>query len=471
MGRKKELAKNTLIILIGKICTQFISFLLLPLYTSVLNTEEYGVVDLITTYVSLIVTIVTLQIAAGVFRFLIDTRNKSEKDKKDVISTSYVMTLVLTIITVFFYGLINYFINIEYSIYIVCLIIVSIWVDMLLQTARGLGDNIGYSIGSVISGGLTIILNVIFLVILKIGVPGMFLANIIANTTTSIFLFFKDKTYKYLSTKNIDNKLLISILKYSLPLVPNGIMWWILNVSDRTILTVFVGISANGIYAVANKFPNIITNIFNIFRISWNESATLHINDEDASEFISSTLREVFNVFSSVCLCMISGMFIVFPIMINDNYSEAYKYIPILSVAILLNIIVSFFSVIYTAKKMSKEVAKTSLYSAMINLLVHLGLVKYIGVYAAAISTLVAFGVMSIYRYIDVQKYLKIKFNNKILLLTTLVYFICIVIYYLNNIYLKFISLLIAIIYSLYCNKNIIKKIMDMIVNKCKNNV
>ena len=230
--------------------------------------------------------------------------------------------------------------------------------------------------------------------------------------------------YRYLLTKNVDNKLLISILKYSLPLVPNGIMWWILNVSDRTILTVFVGVSANGIYAVANKFPNIITNIFNIFRVSWNESATLHINDEDASEFISSTLREVFNVFSSVCLCMISGMFIVFPIMINDNYSEAYKYIPILSVAILLNIIVSFFSVIYTAKKMSKEVAKTSLYSAMINLLVHLGLVKYIGVYAAAISTLVAFGVMSIYRYIDVQKYLKIKFNNKILLLTTLVYFI-----------------------------------------------
>ena len=49
MSREKQLAKNTLIITVGKVCTQLISFFLLPLYTGILSTEEYGIVDLLNT--------------------------------------------------------------------------------------------------------------------------------------------------------------------------------------------------------------------------------------------------------------------------------------------------------------------------------------------------------------------------------------------------------------------------------------
>ena len=52
MSRSKELVKNTAILTIGKMCTQFVSFLLLPLYTALLSTEEYGIVDLFTTYIA-----------------------------------------------------------------------------------------------------------------------------------------------------------------------------------------------------------------------------------------------------------------------------------------------------------------------------------------------------------------------------------------------------------------------------------
>ena len=75
MNREKQLVKNTVIITIGKICTQMISFFLLPLYTSILTTEEYGVVDLLNTLVSLFIPIVTFQIEQAVFRYLINTRN------------------------------------------------------------------------------------------------------------------------------------------------------------------------------------------------------------------------------------------------------------------------------------------------------------------------------------------------------------------------------------------------------------
>ena len=79
MNKNKELVKNTAIISIGKICTQFLSFLLLPLYTSLLTTKDYGTVDLITTYQQLLGYIVFFQIEQAVFRFLIDVRNDKDK--------------------------------------------------------------------------------------------------------------------------------------------------------------------------------------------------------------------------------------------------------------------------------------------------------------------------------------------------------------------------------------------------------
>ena len=75
MSKEKQLMKNTAIITIGKVCTQMISFFLLPLYTAIFTTDEYGIVDLFNTIVACILPIVTLQIEQGLFRFLIDTRD------------------------------------------------------------------------------------------------------------------------------------------------------------------------------------------------------------------------------------------------------------------------------------------------------------------------------------------------------------------------------------------------------------
>ena len=91
MTKGKELAKNTIIIVIGKICTQFISFFLIPLYTSYLQTTDYGTVDLINTYISLLIPIVTLQLEQATFRFLIDVRN--DEEKKGIIITSIIKKL------------------------------------------------------------------------------------------------------------------------------------------------------------------------------------------------------------------------------------------------------------------------------------------------------------------------------------------------------------------------------------------
>ena len=92
MNQKKELIKNTIIISIGKFSTQLVSFLLLPLYTSLLTTAEYGQYDFLNTISIFLIPCVTLLMEEGMFRFLIDA--KETKSKGEVFSTTFLFSIV-----------------------------------------------------------------------------------------------------------------------------------------------------------------------------------------------------------------------------------------------------------------------------------------------------------------------------------------------------------------------------------------
>ena len=93
----KALFTNTGIIAIGQISTKLINFFLLPLYTSLLTTEEYGLVDLLTTYTAFISVIVGLQMSQAIFRFLVTSRN-DEKRIKEISSTIVAATFIVILV-------------------------------------------------------------------------------------------------------------------------------------------------------------------------------------------------------------------------------------------------------------------------------------------------------------------------------------------------------------------------------------
>lgn len=464
MHKKKELVKNTIIIFLGKVSTQFISFFLLPLYTRFLSTSAYGTVDLITTYVSLFVPVITLQQEMATFRYLIDAR-KSESKIKNVITTSILNVIKLLILFVILYFIVLYFFKFNYAYFILANIIVCIFSNLFLQIARGLGKNIHYSIASFITGVVTIILNIVFIVFLKFQAEGMLLSVILANAFCVIYLFFTLKIYKYISFKS--NKTLRNqMLKYSLPLVPNGISWWIVSASDRTIISTFLGVAANGIYAVANKFPTIINSLFSIFTMSWTESASLHINDDDRDKFFSDIANTVLKLFSCLCIGLISCMPFVFPILVDTKFSEAYQYIPIFIIGVLCNCIIGIYSAIYIAKKMTKQIATTSIISAVINIVLNILLIKLIGLYAACLATSIAYFVMMVYRHFDLKKYVNISYQKWVVVLTLFMFIMSFFCYYLNNLCLNIICLIVVVIYSIVLNKNVIVGVFEMVLRK-----
>lgn len=464
MEKNKELIKNTIIILLGKFCTQFLSFFLLPLYTNILSANEYGIYDLIVTYVALFVPVISLQMEMAIFRELIDVRSNCEKTSKIISSGIYSVVLQFIICLIVYY-LISIFINIPYKNYIILNILAVMVSSVFMQIARGLGKNVEYSISSVIAGVSTILLNILFLVVLKFNVDGMIISAILSNIFAAIYIFIGCKLYKKIKYSSVSKQTIHKLLKYSLPLVPNGLIWWIINVSDRTIISIFLGTGANGIYAVSNKFSSILMQIFNIFNLSWTESASLHINDEDKNEFFSGVFNKTLKYSLVVCLLIIVALPFLFNILISQSYSEAYIYIPILLVGMIFNIIVSFLGSIYVAKKLTKEVAKTSFGAGVLNILINVFLVKYIGIFAAAISTVLAFLIMSIFRIVDVQKYVKLKINFKEFSIVLLLFLISLLLYYFNNTLISAIYLVLVIVYVFIDNKNYINLILKKVKN------
>lgn len=456
-NKKKSLILNSLILFLGKFSTQFISFLLLPLYTTYFKTEDYGIIDLITTYIVLLVPVITIQTEMYVFRYLIDNR-ENEKEKTRIISNSLLVILMMTIVTSILFCIICCFINIKYSFYLILMVLSTILSNLFMQISRGLGKNVDYSLSCMIIGLTNIILNIVLIVLMKFGIEAVFISSVISNLFGTLFLLFKHKIYNHISINVLSLKNIKEIIKYSLPLVPNGIVWWIVDASDRTIISLLLGLSANGIYSISNKFSHMINSFYSIFNMSWTESLSLYLNDND--DFLETTFNSIFKILCSLCLLLLNSMFILFAIFINKQYNVAYNYTYILIVAGIFSMLSSNLSAVYIAAKKTKSIAVTTIIAAVCNLLIHLSLINMIGLNAATISTLLSFFILFLIRYIDVQKIVKLRIDKKYCLLFMILFIFSYLPYSINNILIKTLWLIISMVIVLLINKELIKTII-----------
>ena len=467
MNKKKQLAKNTLIIFLGKVCTQLISFFLIPLYTAYLATNEYGIVDLVQTYVTLLVPIITMELEMSIFRYLVDSRTDSKNTKKLISNNCYILSFCL-LLFIILYLLVICFIDIPFKLFIFVDIIVCVLSGNFLQVARGMGKIIDFSISCILTGLTTVISNIILICFVGLKAEGMIISMALANGLCSLYLFIKLKLYKNIDFKLVDKKLIKDMYKYSLPLVPNGISWWIVNISDRTIISFVLGEGANGLYAISNKFPTIISSLSGVFNLSWSESAALHINSEDRDEFFTDITNTVIKLFTALGIGMLACMPFVFPIMVNKQYADAYNYIPFLVIATVFNVVICLYSQVYLAKKLSKQVATTAILGAIINILVNVVFIKSIGIYAAALSTTVSYFVMMIYRHFDLKKYINIKIETSLIIKSIIMFSITLFVYYYNNMWLNIINLIVVVIYCVLLNKVFLLSTYKTVIGKLK---
>ena len=464
MNQKKQLLINTIIIAIGKLSTQVISFLLLPLYTSKLSPEEYGTYDFFVTLSVFLLPIITLLMEESMFRFLIDAED--EKSKKRIVTATIAYTIFGSVIFTIIAALIMSFMHYEYTLVFIMFMISNILIGLSNALSRGMGKIKLYSLSNFILGVSTIILNIVFIVSFKLGVNGLLWSNVIANSVTAIFILAKLHLMRYVNKEDLNRKVLSKMIRYSVPLVPNNLSWVIISLSDRLMLTQMVGTAQNGIYSIANKFPNIVYTCYGFFSTAWKESAAKILKEDDKESYYNSIYKDVKNFLKATVIGLIAVMLFAFPILVDSSYNEAYIYIPILVISIYYTNMSNFFGGIFGAYKDTKIMGTTTIVSAIINIVINLLFIPKFGIYAAVFSTLISNIIIYWYRRQKLKMYinLKGKFNYIFWLLLA----ITLVTYYKNNIIINILILIVVVAYCIYTNKNFITQMLKPIINKLK---
>lgn len=411
MSRAKDLLKNTGILMIARISTQLVSFLLLPLYTKLLSTAEYGEIDIYTSLTMIVIPFLTLQLEMGLFRFFIT--ETSEDNRKRIISTAFtVIAAVMALATIIFCGL-NILFSIRYAKYIYWFYLSMTVSTVLLQVCRAYGNNKAYGFASFLSSALAVCLNVFFIAGLGWKVEAILLSSTIAQVVSAIYIVFRTKVFSYFSPKCYDKHVALKLLKYSVPLVFNQISSWAINYSDRLIILQFWGTSSNGIYSLSNKFSNITNTFFNVFNVAWTENVVRCMDDNDSQNYINSMFMIIFNVY----LALITGIINLLPFfwgfMVNANYGSAYGHVPILLLAMFFSGMAATIGSVYIAYSKTREVSITTIMAGICNIAIHFILLHKFGLYAASISTLVSFGMLFFYRYAFVKKFFLLEIEWK----------------------------------------------------------
>lgn len=468
MSRNTDLAKNASILIFGKVCTQFVQFLLLPLYTALLVPEEFGVVDLFNTYITLLVPLFNWQFENGLFRFMLDCRN-DKKEQRVITSTVLIANCFQSGLYVLFYIIFQGYIHSPYKVFLLIDVVLNIFLFTLLQFPRGLGRNAAYAAGSFINITSTVVLNVLFIAVLRMGAWGMFIGTAISKGISILYLIISQKVWEFFSVKLYSKQCFKKILRYSVPLIPDSISWWIINGSSRTVISIFLGVAANGIFSIASKFSMVYITVYNTFHLAWVESVSIHMNDADRNLYFANTINTVITLCASACMGIIACMPFVFPIIIQEQYWEAYYQIPILLIAVFFQVVQGLYSAIYVALKKTVEMTRTTFCSAIINIVVNVMLIRYIGLYAPSVASLAAFGAMALYRYFDVKKYIDAPLRSKSLLELITVGGVIVYAYYCRNMVWNVIALGIAVLYALIGNRKIIQTVISLVRAKMKN--
>ena len=318
-----------------------------------------------------------------------------------------------------------------------------------------------------ISALVTIISSVILLVIFSFKAEGMLIGILLGQVACIIYLLFSLKIFKKIKLCYIEKKLKKELLNYSLPLIPNSISWWIFNSSDRLIVNFMLGLSSVGILAASHKFSGLYITVSNIFHLSWLESTSEHINDKDFKDYFNKMFNIVIFLFVSISLSIIAVMPFVYNLLVDSKFEFGYNLVPIIMIGSIFNVVLAVETAIYVAKKNTKAIANTASVSAIINIIIHICLINFIGLYASVISTALAYLVLCVFRHHDInRKYICIVFDNKKLLYSVILTIIVLSLYYIKLWYLNILMLILVLIFDIIINGKYIKDIYEIILKR-----
>ena len=408
-SRKKYLIKNTAIFAFGNLSTKFIHFFLVPFYTYTLSTEQYGIIDIINSISSMVIPLIMCNIGEAIRRYLLDKNS----DINEIRAVEFFWIIFGLFASILVYGIFWKLPSFrQYALYISAFSFFSTLFQTTQDFLRGQEKLKLYTFCSILSSFGIALLNILFLAKFNLGIEGYFLSYIITYFISALIAFIIGGQYRQVTKIHLDKLLFKEMSVFSLTLVPNSIMWWITNSSDRIMVTYLVSASANGLYSISYKLPSLMSTFNTILMQAWQYSAIKESDKEDRETYNNKMFRFYF---ATTAIIAAGLLFILKPFMklyVSPDYYAAWKYSPFLIVGMMFQTLGTFVGTSYYVEKDMKGNLFSAMVGAITNVILNFCFIPIWGANGAAIATCISYIIILAYRVIDTRKYLKINFIN-----------------------------------------------------------
>lgn len=455
-GKKAGLSESTFWYTLGNLLIRSVSFILLPLYSNLIPTDDFGRYSLLMAFYTIAAVFYQGGLTSALTKFYLDSEDKNQRNKifSSVVNLILLIGVSLTILAVVFStNLSNLILGSDKFSGLVLLTVLSLFIDsivaailQLLKTKELSRKVVGYS---AISAVINLLLNILLVYYLGWGIKGIIAAQLIS---AFIVLLILSKPISHEYTFVIEPPIVKSILAFSYPLIAAGILSTAVDVIDRYIINFYLGEGTTGIYSFSYKIA-LVMNVFVIsMRTAWIPYSIRLFRTGNYSDDYGKVLTKIIAISSIIFLAasLLAGD--LFKINLNNKYLFNPSYqggviiIPIVLIAYGFNAAANYYSIYPFIKGKSSYFFYVDLLALICNLVFNFLLIPAYGIVGAAISTLISYFAGFMFYFIIAYKKLQINYQiNKILMIlivTAIAYTICNL---FDKIYFDIITVLIVV--------------------------
>lgn len=461
-AKYKYLIKNTGIFAICNFASKILVFLLVPLYTELLTTTEYGIYDLVVSSVSILLPILTWNILDAMVRYEMD----ANYDKKHVVIIGLHYIIVSGIIVlggillIKFTGIIPSIQGLEW--YVFFYYISYILQQFFLQVARGMEKIKCMGIAGILNTAVLVGCNIYFLLFVKSGLNGLFLSTILSCLIPAVYIAVSVRFWDLLVGIKFDKSLKKEMVGYSFPLVFSTISWWINSASDRYVVTWICGVAQNGILSVAYKIPSIINTIFGMFGQAWQISAIKEFDSDSSKAFYENVIDCMNTMTIIACGFLIALSEFIGKILYAKEFFVAWELAPFLIVSTVFNSASGLLGPILSAIRDTNAMAKSAIYGAVVNVVLNICFVYLAGPQGATVATVISAAVIYFIRKRAVDKVIQLKRDYVLVVSVLLLVIESIIVIYAKNTFITALLMLLIMV----TNYGHIKKLLVVFAQK-----
>lgn len=456
---QNRMFKETLIYSIGSFGSRILSFLLIPFYTYFFTKKELGEYDLLITTISLFAPLVSLQLSDATYRWLIDLdkRARNTNDLSKIITNSLLGYLVSMVVFAICFVIFIFFYPFKYNIYFLVILFLNGLLPFLQNILRGSGETKAFAINGVITSFLIISFNVIFIYFCNFKIEGILLANIIAYILACSLILYKINIHKNFNIKFCDIGLLKKMLRYSLPLIPNLMSWWLISSASKYIIVHFLGSESNGIYAISTRLPGILVIINSVLILPLQDGILKKESKlEDYRKFLYQFFKMEFGLI--MILIVLSPIFTKY--ILNESFYESWRYMGFLFIGVGLNTLGAVLGLVYQKNLKTIKITYTTLIGAVVSVIFSYVLIQFYGLMGLSFAYMFGFLIMFYIRFLDTKQSLNLNIGSlHIFIYISLLLGVNIITLYLDF-YKQIILAVVVILLLLITNKKLILNVI-----------